>query len=87
MATDDPTDGAKRADLYSEGVVVAYRGKKGCRSILCEQRTLWAGESLDSDEDCVGWHCPRCDEPCSIFGHDPCLEDIDRHPLDERPVK
>jgi hypothetical protein len=44
------------------GQMLAYRGKEGCTSPLCTQR----------DGACYGWHCARCDEPCSYQGHEKC---------------
>jgi hypothetical protein len=40
---------------------VAYRGKEGCRSVVCTRRT--------DDSRCFGWHCTYCDEPTSYQGH------------------
>lgn len=42
--------------------LLAYRGKKGCRGVLCTQGP--------DPECCYGWHCGTCDEPCSEQGHD-----------------
>jgi hypothetical protein len=44
---------------------LAYRGKKGCMSVTCT-RSFRDGEM---NEDCFGWHCSYCDEPCSSQGH------------------
>lgn len=44
---------------------LAYRGKEGCTSPLCTRLSL-----TDSAGSCYGWHCARCDEPCSSQGHD-----------------
>ena len=75
---DDPTNGAERAGLYPEGVVLAYRGKAGCDSIFCEQRILVVDEVRDPGEDCLGWHCAFCDEPCGLWGHGACLDPFRR---------
>jgi hypothetical protein len=40
---------------------LAYRGKKGCQSATCTRR--------QGDDDCFGWHCSYCDEPCGSQGH------------------
>lgn len=65
-------EGADRAGLYPEGQMLAYRGKKGCDSIVCDHRLLVEGEPLDPDEECLGWHCAVCDEPCGPQGHAAC---------------
>ena len=44
---------------------MAYEGKPGCTNPLC--RTM-CGE--DGSLVCVGWHCPQCHEPTSMYGHD-----------------
>ncbi len=44
---------------------VAYRGKEGCRSVICTQPPSDAGWTT-----CFGWHCGTCDEPTSYQGHD-----------------
>jgi hypothetical protein len=45
------------------GEALAYRGRLGCRSPEC---TRLPGMT----SGCYGWHCPRCDQPCSSQGHD-----------------
>jgi hypothetical protein len=42
--------------------LLAYRGKEGCRSVVCTR----SGPSAR----CYGWHCATCDAPCSEQGHD-----------------
>ena len=44
---------------------LAYRGKKGCQDGRCTRSFTEEGMS----EDCYGWHCSYCDEPCSSQGH------------------
>lgn len=61
-----------RAGRYPEGTLVAYRGKKGCDSILCDHRVLTGDEQPDPDEECLGWHCAKCHEPCGLQGHADC---------------
>lgn len=42
------------------GEQLAYGGKEGCTDVRCTRY----------NDECVGWHCPYCDEPCSSQGHD-----------------
>ena len=56
---------------YVIGEQLAYRGREDCDSPFCTRM----GFSYDPEGNfvqgvCVGWHCPRCDEPCSMMGHD-----------------
>lgn len=60
------------SEAYLPGQMLAYRGKKGCDSIVCDHRLLVDGELLDPDEECLGWHCAVCDEPCGLQGHATC---------------
>lgn len=78
----DPTDGRARAGRYPEGTLLAYRGKKGCDSILCDHRVLTGDEIPDPEEECLGWHCGRCDEPCGLSGHVECLKQLEEEPDD-----
>jgi hypothetical protein len=45
---------------------VAYQGKAGCDSPRCTRMFYPDGSA---SEDCIGWHCVYCDEPCSSQGH------------------
>lgn len=49
---------------------LAYQGKEDCTSPVCTRRT-WRDEDgkLQWDPNCIGYHCPYCDEPCSSQGH------------------
>ena len=47
---------------YDLGPMLAYRGMYGCTNVLCSQ-----GPNTGA---CYGWHCPTCDAPCSMQGHD-----------------
>jgi hypothetical protein len=58
------SDGGKRLVL---GRLMAYRGKEGCTSPRCT--VGW------STTHCYGWHCPRCDAPTSMMGHE-CSGDV-----------
>jgi hypothetical protein len=40
---------------------IAYRGKAGCQDPGCTRD--------GNPARCYGWHCSRCDEPCSMMGH------------------
>lgn len=67
-------EGADRAGLHPEGQMLAYRGKKGCDSIVCDHRLLVPGEVPDPEEECLGFHCARCHGPCGPAGHNQCPE-------------
>jgi len=44
----------------------AYRGKAGCKDVLCTQ---------DGNPDrCYGWHCIHCDGPSNCQGDCSCRE-------------
>lgn len=60
-----------------EPTLLAYRGKDGCRHVLCTR-----DGRPDALDRCFGWHCPRCHEPCSLQGHD-CTVVIDERPTRE----
>ncbi len=47
----------------SPGQPLAYRGKEGCRSVICTRNP-------SVSDRCYGWHCGTCDEPTSFQGHD-----------------
>lgn len=49
---------------------LAYRGKKGCRSLICTRRSITA--PIEDDPECYGWHCAYCDAPCGSQGHSNC---------------
>lgn len=53
---------------YEVGPMLAYQGKEGCSDSRCTRRTH---PVIDWDR-CVGYHCPHCHEPCSMFGHSNC---------------
>lgn len=44
---------------------LAYQGKKGCQDSRCRHFF----EDGKMSEDCAGWHCAYCDQPCSSMGH------------------
>lgn len=44
--------------------MLAYQGKKGCTDLRCTRLP-----DAEAKGYCFGWHCPRCDEPCSSQGH------------------
>lgn len=49
---------------------LAYQGKKGCTSPICSRMVLIAADGTHkASEDCRGYHCSYCDEPCSSQGH------------------
>lgn len=52
-------------DDYTIIGLAAYEGKKGCQDARCRH---WFIDGKMS-EDCIGWHCAHCDEPCSSQGH------------------
>ena len=45
---------------------VAYQGKEGCRSITCTRKF---GPDGPDWSRCYGYHCAKCDAPCSSQGH------------------
>lgn len=45
--------------------LLAYRGRVGCEDVRCTRMPL-----ADAAGSCYGWHCPRCDQPCSSQGHE-----------------
>jgi hypothetical protein len=49
---------------YDIGPMLAYRGRQGCRWMLC---TTNPDPTADR---CFGWHCATCHEPSSMQGHD-----------------
>jgi hypothetical protein len=46
---------------FDRGRLVAYRGKEGCRSVICTR--------LGDQDRCYGWHCVTCHAPTSSQGH------------------
>lgn len=50
------------AQRYELGPCVAVMGKEGCEDVRCTR----AGDR------CIGYHCSRCGEPCSMMGHRDC---------------
>lgn len=44
---------------------ICYQGKKGCRDVRCRH---FFDEDGNMSEDCSGYHCSYCDEPCSMMG-------------------
>lgn len=56
---------ADSGEKYTLLEQVAYRGKPGCTNPLCTR-------SPSYPDCCFGWHCPRCDKPCSSQGHHEC---------------
>lgn len=66
------TDGSKAsmgAVAFGFGRLMAYQGKKGCRSLTCRRMYLPGSEEMG---ECHGWHCAVCDEPSSQYGHADC---------------
>lgn len=56
---------------YEVGPMLAYQGKEGCSDSHCTRaRNPETGEW--DFERCVGYHCPRCDEPTGMMGHRNC---------------
>lgn len=53
---DDTLDGFKIERL------VAYQGKEGCTDVRCRQ--------MSGATSCFGYHCPLCDAPTGMMGHD-----------------
>lgn len=49
---------------YELGEVVAIQGKADCTDVRCSR---YNGK-------CVGYHCPKCGESCSMIGHRVCPE-------------
>lgn len=47
--------------------MLAYEGKQDCLDIRC--RRIIYPDPPHIRPGCMGWHCPRCDEPCSSMGH------------------
>lgn len=51
------------------GELIAVQGVEGCTSMRCRRM---GGDYTKTPPDigiCVGYHCPRCGEPCSMTGH------------------
>jgi len=49
---------------------LCYMGKKGCSSVLCRRLVSRNVDGTHAvSEDCMGYHCSYCDEPCSSQGH------------------
>lgn len=47
---------------FTLGPLVAYQGKDDCMDVRCRRRSL-------KEPGCMDYHCPTCDEPCSMMGH------------------
>lgn len=54
---------------YELGPMVAVQGKEGCTDPRC---TRMRDRETGEWGVCIGWHCPRCGEPCSMMGHRNC---------------
>lgn len=52
-----------RFEIVGDGPV-AIMGQDGCTDVRC---TRLNGK-------CVGYHCPKCGQPCSMMGHRACQE-------------
>lgn len=50
----------------SKAKLMAYQGKADCVDPNC--RRLITGGKVQPG--CLGWHCPTCDAPISMYGHD-----------------
>lgn len=63
------SDGGKK---YVVGEQLSYKGQEDCQDPRC---TRMGGTGLKLEDGsfdmgvCIGWHCPRCGEPCSMMGH------------------
>lgn len=53
------------------GEQLAYQGKEDCKDPRCTRLNF-----MDPESECYGWHCARCDEPCSSHGHCGCGEPV-----------
>lgn len=45
---------------------IAIIGKDGCHDPRCRR--------VMGEDGCRGYHCPHCDQPCSMMGHAKCIE-------------
>jgi hypothetical protein len=61
-----------RIDGWEVGEMIAYQGKEGCRDPRCRRMITPDGEV----GSCMGYHCPKCDGPCSMMGHKVCPEAV-----------
>ena len=48
---------------------LAYQGKQGCTDARCRRVLIHNEDGTRTVGECLGWHCPYCDEPCSMMGH------------------
>jgi hypothetical protein len=51
------------------GPLLAYQGKPGCADVECTRVMHRREDGSWAGGECVGWHCSRCDAPCSPMGH------------------
>lgn len=61
-------------DRFELGPMVAYIGNTDCTNLRCRR-------SSDGSPGCMDYHCPRCHEPCPMYGHEDCQKQDPR--LDE----
>jgi hypothetical protein len=53
--------------------LVAYQGKPGCEDWRCTRRGSKQNEDGTWDMgECMGYHCPLCDQPANSYGHHDC---------------
>lgn len=57
---------------FEIGPMLAYQGKDGCESTLCRRMVKRSDDGSFLIGPCLGYHCPICDEPCSMMGHSEC---------------
>lgn len=55
-------------DRYVFKELLAVEGREGCTDPRC-RRMFYPDGSIGP---CMGYHCPRCGEPCSMMGHQKC---------------
>jgi hypothetical protein len=65
-----PVPDSAVAVVRAPGGRAAYRGKAGCRNMLC---------TSDGNPDrCYGWHCLHCDGPSNVQGYCSCMGSKER---------
>lgn len=57
-------------DGFQLGPLVAYQGKAGCTDPSCSHRYEQTPEGPRMVPGCGSYHCPTCDAPVSMVGHD-----------------
>lgn len=51
------------------GELVAIQGDAECTSRMCRRMGSDYTKNPPDIGRCVGYHCPKCGEPCSMMGH------------------